>query len=58
MAARGSVELPPGVEAGLDAETVYDPGTAKVTIRRFVAVDDCGVRITPSIRKATASTAR
>jgi aerobic carbon-monoxide dehydrogenase large subunit len=67
MAARGSVELPPGVEAGLNAETVYDPpnltfpfgayicavdidpGTAKVTIRRFVAVDDCGVRINPMI---------
>jgi carbon-monoxide dehydrogenase large subunit len=25
LAARGSVELPEGVEAGLDAETVYDP---------------------------------
>ena len=67
MAARGSVELPPGVEAGLDAETVYDPpnltfpygayicvvdidpGTAKVRIRRFVAVDDCGTRINPMI---------
>jgi carbon-monoxide dehydrogenase large subunit len=67
MAARGSVELPPGVEGGLDAETVYDPpnltfpfgaylcvvdidpGTAKVTVRRFVAVDDCGTRINPMI---------
>jgi aerobic carbon-monoxide dehydrogenase large subunit len=67
MAARGSVELPPGVEAGLDAETVYDPpnltfpygayicvvdidpGTSKVQIRRFVAVDDCGTRINPMI---------
>ena len=67
MAARGSVELPAGVEAGLDAETVYDPpnltfpygayicvvdidpGTAKVRIRRFVAVDDCGTRINPMI---------
>jgi carbon-monoxide dehydrogenase large subunit len=67
MAARGSVELPPGVEAGLDAETVYDPpnltfpfgayicvvdidpGTAKVTVRRFIAVDDCGTRINPMI---------
>jgi aerobic carbon-monoxide dehydrogenase large subunit len=67
MAARGSVELPPGVEAGPDAETVYDPpnltfpygayicvvdidpGTAKVRIRRFVAVDDCGTRINPMI---------
>jgi carbon-monoxide dehydrogenase large subunit len=67
MAARGSVELPPGIESGLDAETVYDPpnltfpfgayvcvveidpGTGKVTVKRFVAVDDCGVRINPMI---------
>jgi aerobic carbon-monoxide dehydrogenase large subunit len=67
MAARGSVELPAGVESGLDAETVYDPpnltfpygayicvveidpGTAKVRISRFVAVDDCGTRINPMI---------
>ena len=67
MAARGSVELPAGVEAGLDAETVYDPpnltfpygayicvvdidpGTAKVRVTRFVAVDDCGTRINPMI---------
>ena len=67
MAARGSVELPEGVEAGLDAETVYDPpnltfpfgayicvvdidpDTAKVSIRSFVAVDDCGIRINPMI---------
>ncbi len=66
-AARGPVELPPGVEAGLDAEAVYDPpnltfpfgayvcvvdidpGTAAVKVRRFVAVDDCGVRINPMI---------
>jgi carbon-monoxide dehydrogenase large subunit len=26
-----------------------DPRTAKVTVRRFVAVDDCGVRINPMI---------
>jgi carbon-monoxide dehydrogenase large subunit len=26
-----------------------DPQTAKVTVRRFVAVDDCGVRINPMI---------
>ena len=26
-----------------------DPGTAEVTIRRFVAVDDCGTRINPMI---------
>ncbi len=67
MAARGSVQLPAGVEAGLDAETVYDPpnltfpygayvcvveidpGTAKVRVTRFVAVDDCGTRINPMI---------
>ena len=67
MAARGSVELPPGIETGLDAETVYDPpnltfpfgayicvvaidpGTGKVRVERFVAVDDCGTRINPMI---------
>ena len=66
-AARGTVVLPPGLESGLDAETLYDPpnltfpfgaylcvvdidpGTFKVTVRRFVAVDDCGVRINPMI---------
>jgi carbon-monoxide dehydrogenase large subunit len=26
-----------------------DPGTAHVTVRRFIAVDDCGVRINPMI---------
>ena len=67
MAARGSVELPEGVESGLDAETVYDPpnltfpfgayvcvveidpSTAKVRVRRFLAVDDCGTRINEMI---------
>jgi carbon-monoxide dehydrogenase large subunit len=67
MAARGPLELPPGFEAGIDAEAVYDPpnltfpfgayvcvvdvdpGTAQVKVRRFVAVDDCGVRINPMI---------
>jgi aerobic carbon-monoxide dehydrogenase large subunit len=67
MAARGAIELPEGVEAGLDAEAVYDPpnltfpfgayvcvvdvdpGTAHVSVRRFIAVDDCGVRINPMI---------
>ena len=66
-AARGPIALPDGVEAGLDAEAVYDPpnltfpfgayicvvdldpGTAAVTVRRFVAVDDCGTRINPMI---------
>jgi carbon-monoxide dehydrogenase large subunit len=67
MAARGAIDLPEGVEAGLDAEAVYDPPnltfpfgayvcvvdvdprTAVVKVRRFVAVDDCGVRINPMI---------
>jgi carbon-monoxide dehydrogenase large subunit len=67
QAARGSIELPEGVETGLDAESVYnppnltfpfgayicvvdiDPGTAKVKVRRFIAVDDCGTRINPMI---------
>ncbi len=67
MGAHGAIELPEGVEGGLDAETVYDPpnltfpfgayvcvvdidpGTAEVTVRRFVAVDDCGTRINPMI---------
>ena len=67
MAARGTVELPPGVETGLDAETVYDPpnltfpfgayicvvgidpGTGKVRVERFVAIDDCGTQINPMI---------
>ncbi len=67
LAARGAIELPEGVEAGLDAEAVYDPpnltfpfgayvcvvdvdpGTAHVKVRRFIAVDDCGVRINPMI---------
>jgi aerobic carbon-monoxide dehydrogenase large subunit len=66
-AARGPIELPVGIEAGLDAEAVYDPpnltfpfgayicvvdidpGTAHVKVRRFIAVDDCGVRINPMI---------
>ena len=67
LAARGSIELPDGIEGGLDAEIVYDPPnltfpfgaylcvvdvdpeTGKVTVRRFVAVDDCGTRINPMI---------
>ncbi|MGH2930628.1 MAG: molybdopterin cofactor-binding domain-containing protein, partial [Solirubrobacteraceae bacterium] len=67
MAAHGAIELPEGVEGGLDAETVYDPPnltfpfgayicvvdidpqTAKVKVRRFIAVDDCGTRINPMI---------
>jgi carbon-monoxide dehydrogenase large subunit len=67
MAAHGTVELPEGVEANLDAIGVYDPpnltfpfgayicvvdidaGTGQVKVRRFIAVDDCGVRINPMI---------
>ena len=67
LASRGSLDLPAGVETGLDAEAVYDPpnltfpfgayvcvvdvdpGTAHVKVRRFIAVDDCGVRINPMI---------
>ena len=67
MASRGTVDLPAGVESGLDAEMVYDPPNltfpfgayvcvvdidpeiAKVRVRRFVAVDDCGTRINPMI---------
>jgi carbon-monoxide dehydrogenase large subunit len=67
MGAHGAVELPEGVEGGLDSETVYNPpnltfpfgayicvvdidsGTGKVTVRRFIAVDDCGTRINPMI---------
>ncbi len=67
LAARGPIELPEGIEAGLDSEAVYDPpnltfpfgaylcvvdvdpGTAHVKVRRFIAVDDCGVRINPMI---------
>jgi aerobic carbon-monoxide dehydrogenase large subunit len=67
MAAHSGLELPDGVEAHLDAGTVYDPpnltfpfgayicvtdvdpGTGEVTVRRFIAVDDCGVRINPMI---------
>jgi len=62
-----AVDLPEGLEGGLDGMAVYDPpnltypfgaylsvvdidpGTGKVTVRRFIAVDDCGVRINPMI---------
>ena len=29
--------------------TDVDPGTGQVSVRRFIAVDDCGVRINPMI---------
>src|SRR5688572_10796577 len=62
-----AVDLPDGLEGGLDGRAVYDPpnltypfgafisvvdidpGTGKVHVRRFIAVDDCGVRINPTI---------
>ena len=65
--AYSAVDLPDGLEGGLDAQAVYDPpnltypfgayisvvdidpGTGKVDVRRFIAVDDCGVRINPMI---------
>ena len=58
---------PPGMEAGLEAHSSYDPpnltypfgsyicvvdidkGTGEVSVRRFVAVDDCGNIINPMI---------
>ena len=58
---------PPGMEAGLEAHSSYDPpnltypfgsyicvvdidkGTGEVSIRRFVAIDDCGNVINPMI---------
>ena len=66
-AAHSDLDLPDGVEGGLDAAAVYnppnltypfgayicvtdvDPGTGSVTVRRFIAVDDCGTRINPMI---------
>jgi carbon-monoxide dehydrogenase large subunit len=59
--------LPPGMEAGLEATTFYDPpnfsypfgahvavvevdpGTGRVRLKRYVAVDDCGPQINPMI---------
>src|ERR687891_470760 len=40
MAARGGVELPEGVEAGLDAETVYDPPNLTFPFGAYVCVVD------------------
>ncbi len=40
MAARGTVELPPGFEAGLDAEAVYDPPNLTFPFGAYVCVVD------------------
>jgi aerobic carbon-monoxide dehydrogenase large subunit len=40
LAARGSVELPPGIEAGLDAEIVYDPPNLTFPFGAYVCVVD------------------
>ena len=40
MAARGSIELPAGVEAGLDAETVYDPPNLTFPFGAYICVVD------------------
>jgi aerobic carbon-monoxide dehydrogenase large subunit len=40
MAARGDLELPDGVEAGLDAETVYDPPNLTFPFGAYVCVVD------------------
>jgi aerobic carbon-monoxide dehydrogenase large subunit len=40
MAARGAVELPEGIEAGLDAEAVYDPPNLTFPFGAYVCVVD------------------
>ena len=40
MAARGAIELPEGVEAGLDAETVYDPPNLTFPFGAYICVVD------------------
>jgi carbon-monoxide dehydrogenase large subunit len=40
MASRGSVELPPGTEAGLDAEIVYDPPNLTFPFGAYICVVD------------------
>jgi carbon-monoxide dehydrogenase large subunit len=40
MAARGAIELPEGVEAGLDAEAVYDPPNLTFPFGAYVCVVD------------------
>jgi len=48
----GSVYNPPNLTFPFGAYicvTDVDPGTGEVVVRRFIAVDDCGVRINPMI---------
>jgi carbon-monoxide dehydrogenase large subunit len=40
MASRGSVELPPGFEAGIDAEAVYDPPNLTFPFGAYLCVVD------------------
>jgi carbon-monoxide dehydrogenase large subunit len=40
LAAHGSLELPPGVEGGLDAETVYDPPNLTFPFGAYICVVD------------------
>jgi carbon-monoxide dehydrogenase large subunit len=40
MAARGAIELPEGIEAGLDAEAVYDPPNLTFPFGAYVCVVD------------------
>ncbi|HUD18418.1 MAG TPA: aerobic carbon-monoxide dehydrogenase large subunit, partial [Acidimicrobiales bacterium] len=51
MASRGSVELPLGVEAGLDSETVYDPPNLTFPYGAYV----CVVEIDPDTGKVKVS---
>src|SRR5262249_60324711 len=48
----GTVLAPPNLTFPFGAYicvTDVDPGTGQVLVRRFIAVDDCGVRINPMI---------
>jgi aerobic carbon-monoxide dehydrogenase large subunit len=51
MASRGSVELPAGVEAGLDSETVYDPPNLTFPYGAYV----CVVEVDPDTGKVKVS---
>ena len=44
MAARGAIELPEGVEAGLDAEAVYDPPNLTFPFGAYICVVDVDPR--------------